>query len=681
MLLTEQGLNIAAFDRRLARMLGDKKGEEGDKVLAQALIHGDGAVHLRHWLYCLVASPGSIVRVHLIEKRGNDPDQFIENIELAFGLDKPGEPAPVSDRLHRGAVDAEVSAMLEKVQNIARKYDQKTITEAALTLAIYEQASSSDSRLAGILEAYATEKGLQHFLKYVQTKLRPDRVIDLFAASTDGGTRKLDTSLYSPSGRKFLARLREDAASLGAKRIFTPHLLYSLLGQDRGHLAGALAMRGLDVKRDLHTSLARHLSWAGGRRNDALELDEHSLLGPVQRVLLRAVEISRYETEQPAGEPEISRAFLQACPEALQDVLPANAHVDITALRDYLDTTEPPEVEPEKPLQTFSITEIEGRINDRIRGQHDSVGSVMPWIKRLRFGLSREGRPAGVFLFLGPTGTGKTQLAKELARYVFGDENLLLYLEMGQFQTKESMSGFVGAPPGYVGYGDGKLTNGLRDMPECVVLFDEIEKAHVEVFDSLLRFADEGLISDPAGPIRDGRRCLIVMTTNAGQRWLQQEYFKIDTLDEEPERLAELLGAARRDAKLSELFLDAARSRLQEKGFRPEFIGRLDELVTFLPLDLPICREIVDYQLAMEVARLREAKGIELEIDEGARVFMARESMVRSVREGARCVPRVINQYVINLLIDKLLEEEEKGVATHRAVIRFDGNEIIVEKL
>jgi ATP-dependent Clp protease ATP-binding subunit ClpC len=241
-------------------------------------------------------------------------------------------------------------------------------------------------------------------------------------------------------------------------------------------------------------------------------------------------------------------------------------------------------------------------------------------------------------------------LAKELARYVFGDEEMMIFMEMGQFQSKESMSGFIGAPPGYVGYGEGKLTNGLRDKPECVVLFDEIEKAFTQVFDTLLRFADEGMISDPAGPVRDGRKCIIVMTTNAGQTWLRSHLEANPSDRENPEVLAKQL-------------FDEAILELRSKGFRPEFLGRVDERITFLPFNLPTCRKIIDGVLKRELYKFKNLKGISISVPDEVREFLAQKAYERSMDEGARGAPRAVNDYIVTPAID-LLSAYDKDSGT-----------------
>jgi ATP-dependent Clp protease ATP-binding subunit ClpC len=262
---------------------------------------------------------------------------------------------------------------------------------------------------------------------------------------------------------------------------------------------------------------------------------------------------------------------------------------------------------------------------------------------------------------------------------VYGSEEMLLFLEMGQYQTKESMNNFVGAPAGFVGYGEGKLTNGLRDKPECVVLFDEIEKADVQVFNALLRFADEGRISDPAGPERDGRRCIIVMTTNAGQYWLQEEYLGVK----------EIVGSEAVTARLSEIrqstsfcadFMAAARKQLSEKGFQPEFIGRIDELITFLPMDFETCEQILGDVLEREALRLHEAKGIALIAeDQQARKILAKKALERSLREGARAVPRVVNELIVNRVIDLASGAEERGESLTSLYVVHRGIDVGVE--
>jgi ATP-dependent Clp protease ATP-binding subunit ClpC len=192
------------------------------------------------------------------------------------------------------------------------------------------------------------------------------------------------------------------------------------------------------------------------------------------------------------------------------------------------------------------------------------------------------------------------------------------------------------------------LTNGLRDKPESVVLFDEIEKGDTQVFDTLLRFADEGLISDPAGPVRDGRKCIIVMTTNAGQVWLR-EHLKANK------------DAIRNPRELTDQLFEAAMKELESKGFRPEFLGRVDERITFLPFSEETCRKIVDSVLDREIGKFLKLKEVAIEVPDRVREVLAQYAFERSGNEGARGAPRAVNEYIVTRAIDKLSDYEEQN--------------------
>ncbi len=265
------------------------------------------------------------------------------------------------------------------------------------------------------------------------------------------------------------------------------------------------------------------------------------------------------------------------------------------------------------------------------------------------FDFRRPGKPAGVFLFCGPSGVGKTEMAKAIARAVFGSEENLIMLEMGQFQTKESMNIFVGAPPGYIGYGEGKLTNGLRDKPRSVVLFDEVEKAHPQVFDALLRFIDEGQIDDPAGPIRDGSACIIIMTSNVQTEGLGQ---LAETGDYQKNKWA-----IRHKLREALLNLPAERRGDASEGesfrFRPEFLNRIDEIILFRGLTEDDLTEIARRYLLEYQARLQEEKGLHItfspNLDADARLV---GQFCATLSEGARATLRVVHTAVLDPVID-----------------------------
>lgn len=640
MLLTDQGLKTNAFNPVVAGILGNSKGEEGSKVLSEALSHSRTKILLRDWVYCLARATSSNLHKRFVLRQGQSIDEFITVLEEGLSDDETefGMP-PV--RVTSSCVEETVMKALDATENLVRKYHMERIDDATLTICLLKNAGDD---LKDLLETWIGQDQYKSFIASLYNQLAGEKVTTVF---DDKG--RLKSSDFKASGKKSLKGIIEDTASLGVKKISVRHMLYSLLGDELSLLSRTLTNMGMDVKRDLHALLARELTRPGIKRVDELDLTRETMMDNVAKVFEQAKETAYKRKDHGILEHDISLAFVIKQSHELTRLMAGKKSVDIPTLRTIMEETEPDvEEEDDRPIMRMSAAEIEKQIKNRIKGQDAAIKRVMPWIKRLRFGIPRDGRPAGVFLFLGPTGTGKTQLAKELARYVFGDEDMLIFLEMGQFKTKESMNMFIGAPPGYVGYGDGKLTNGLRDKPESVVLFDEIEKADTQVFDTLLRFADEGFISDPAGPVRDGRKCLIVMTTNAGQSWLR------DKIQMDPSIILNT-------DILTEKLFDAAMDEMKEKGFRPEFLGRLDERITFLPLTEEVCREIVDMVLTKETAKFHDLKGVELTVDEYARPVLARFAHKRAMDEGARGAPRAVNDYIITPVIDKLSDMAAAG--------------------
>jgi len=273
------------------------------------------------------------------------------------------------------------------------------------------------------------------------------------------------------------------------------------------------------------------------------------------------------------------------------------------------------------------LLHMEERLGERVIGQKAAVTAVANAVRRSRAGLGEPNRPMGSFLFLGPTGVGKTELAKSLANFLFDDDSAMIRLDMSEYMEKHSVSRLIGAPPGYVGYDEGgQLTEPVRRRPYSVILFDEIEKGHPDVWNVLLQVLDDGRLTDGQGRTVDFRNSVIILTSNVGSQHIQQ----IDDRDQ------------RRELVMADL----------RDSFRPEFLNRLDEITIFDRLERADVRKIVDVQLARFHARLAD-KGLQMEVSGEAKDFLA--NVGYDPAYGARPLKRAIQQHLENTLAQELL--------------------------
>ena len=276
------------------------------------------------------------------------------------------------------------------------------------------------------------------------------------------------------------------------------------------------------------------------------------------------------------------------------------------------------------------LVKMEERLGQRVVGQEEAIRAVANAVRRGRAGLSDPNRPIGSFLFLGPTGVGKTELARALAEFMFDDERAMIRVDMSEYMEKHTVARLIGAPPGYIGYDEGgQLTEAVRRRPYSVVLFDEIEKAHADVFNVLLQLLDDGRLTDGHGRTVDFRNTVVIMTSNLGSH-LFREYA-------EPEKVRPLLMQELRDT------------------LRPEFLNRIDEVVIFTSLGRDELARIVDIQLG-HLRRRLEARRLNLEVSDAGKSLLAREGYDPTF--GARPLKRTIQRLVQDPLALKLLEHE-----------------------
>ena len=286
------------------------------------------------------------------------------------------------------------------------------------------------------------------------------------------------------------------------------------------------------------------------------------------------------------------------------------------------------------------LLHLEDELHKRVVGQDEAIQAVADAVRRSRAGLQDPKRPIGSFIFLGTTGVGKTELAKALAEYLFDDESLMTRIDMSEYQEKHSVSRLIGAPPGYVGYDEGgQLTEAVRRKPYSVVLFDEIEKAHPDVFNILLQVLDDGRLTDNKGRTVNFKNTIIIMTSNLGSAYIQSQFEKIT--DANHDQIVE-------ETKTEVL-------NMLKKTIRPEFLNRIDEIIMFQPLNKPQIEQIVRLQIN-GIRKMLEENGVTLQLSDQAINFIATAGY--DPEFGARPVKRAIQRYLLNDLSKKLLSQE-----------------------
>ncbi len=280
------------------------------------------------------------------------------------------------------------------------------------------------------------------------------------------------------------------------------------------------------------------------------------------------------------------------------------------------------------------LLKLEEQLHQRVIGQDEAVSAVANAIRRSRAGIQSENRPVGSFIFMGPTGVGKTELAKSLAEILFNDEHAMVRIDMSEYMEQHAVARLIGAPPGYVGYDEGgQLTEAVRRRPYSIILFDEIEKAHPDVFNVMLQILDDGRLTDSKGRVVNFKNTIIIMTSNVGSQFIME--------------------ASEKKSEKTALAL-----RLKEelvKHFRPEFLNRIDDIVTFEALSKNHLHKIVDVQLLDMQKRLLE-KGISIELTEKAKEYLSNKGFDPAF--GARPLKRIIQKELLDPLAMKILSGE-----------------------
>lgn len=590
-----------------------------------------------------------------LEEANNSIILFIDEIHLMVGMGASGDSSGDAGNLLKPALArGEIRVIGATTLDEYRKYIEKDkALERRFQTVMVEEPSKEDaiSILRGIKEKYEIHHGIRIAdsaliaavnlsIRYLPDRKLPDKAIDLM----DEAAARIRTELESEPQE--IEKLRRQITKLEIEKT-------SLLKEKDEHSKSRLEKIELELESEQQKMIALNATWEKEKINidsirilkeeiDALKNQE--LIFEREAKFEKVAEI-RYsilpqkETELLQKEQEIKTSSAQNN-NLVREEITTEDIAKVVALRTGIPVTRMLESEKERLLY------LETHLGSRVIGQKEAIHAVANAVRRSRAGLAGDNKPLGSFLFLGPTGVGKTELSKALAEFLFDDDKNIVRIDMSEYMEKFSVQRLIGAPPGYVGYEEGgQLTEAIRRHPYSIVLLDEIEKAHPSVFDVLLQVLDDGRLTDGQGRTVSFNQCVFIMTSNLGSHTIA-------------------------DWKDSEEELEKILKEELKMVFRPEFLNRIDDIAIFHRLTQEDISQITNLQLQEIQQRLLE-KDIQLNISENAKKFLATEGY--DPEFGARPLKRVITDQVLNPLAMKLIEGSLKNSIT----LDFKDNELV----
>jgi ATP-dependent Clp protease ATP-binding subunit ClpB len=596
-----------------------------------------------------------------IQESGGEIILFIDELHLLVGAGRTEGSMDAANILKPALARGELHAIGATTLDEYRKYIEK---DAALerrfqpVLITEPNEEDSISILRGLKERYELHHGVritdgaivaavQLSSRYISDRFLPDKAIDLIDESAsklrieiDSMPEELDNIERKVKQLEIEREaLKREKDKDSAERLVELTKELNQLREERNNLKSKWM-----VEKEKIQKIRSMKNEIENVRNQAEQFERDGNLGKVAELRYGVIN----EIERNLKKETTELALLQKENKILKEEVDAEDVAEVVAKWTGIPVSRMLESERHKLIR------LEEELHKRIVGQDDAVTAVANSIRRSRAGLQDANRPIGSFIFIGTTGVGKTELARALADFLFNDEHAMIRIDMSEYMEKFSVSRLIGAPPGYVGYDEGgQLTEAVRRKPYSVILLDEIEKAHPDVFNLLLQVLDEGRLTDNQGRTVDFKNTIIIMTSNLGSHLIQEKLSEISE-----ENFNDIMGELR--VSLSELL---------RRTIRPEFLNRVDEIVLFKPLLKNELKQIIDIQL-QKLVKMLAGKNITLEVDDDAKDFLLQHGY--DATYGARPLKRTIQRFLINPLSTELLMNKfEPGDSI---IVRYPGS-------